>query len=444
MLRSFKIALAIGVALLGSLFAPADAKAGWGHWGHHHGWGGGYGGGWGYGGWGHHHGYYGGGLASVYGLPYYGGSWGGYGWPSYGWGSSYTSLSIGLGPAWWGGYSYDYPRRYPYIYPGSLSPYDTFYYPGIASYPVSSYAYRPYYASGYGTYGSSIYGSSSCCAPVVASTCCDPCAGLPVDSSVPSTAAPTYNAPEAAPAPPAEPAPASAEAAPSVRALPNWIPSSSLTRAEQERGVANGSLLTAAGRGSVQSVSLAKPVMPEIATDLVPLSTTLLQAADAIFAAGDYRQAAAAYARLTIRYGNHDELAVRRFIALVASGDCEQAAVMFEAASLSEQSLLASALPSGGLAELYGASASQRETHADYLAAYALRHPDDGLALAMVGTWLELDGQNERAQLFMQRAAALTPGQQEQESRQQEPSDKQPSDQLPVNSAHLVATDISQ
>lgn len=188
-----------------------------------------------------------------------------------------------------------------------------------------------------------------------------------------------------------------------------------------------GALLTRARRDSVQSVSVAKPVMPEIATSLVPLSKPLLQAADAIFAAGDYQQAAAAYARLTIRYGNHDELAVRRFIALVAAGDCEQAAVMFEAASLAAQPLEISALPAGGLAELYGDTASAREQHVEYLAAYALNHPDDGLALAMVGTWLELDGQTERAQVFMQRAASLAPA-----------------DRLPTNSAHLVATEISQ
>jgi tetratricopeptide (TPR) repeat protein len=209
--------------------------------------------------------------------------------------------------------------------------------------------------------------------------------------------------------------------------LPNWIPSSNLTRAEQSRGAGVGGLLTATGRDSVQSVSLAASITPEIATNLVPLSKALLQAADGVFAAGDYQQAAGAYARLTVRYGNHDELAVRRFIALVASGDCEQAAVMFEAASLSQQALLASALPAGGLTELYGAAAPEREKHIDYLAAYALKHPDDGLALAMVGTWLELDGQTERAQLFMKRAAALAPR-----------------DHLPTNSAHLVAKVVSQ
>jgi tetratricopeptide (TPR) repeat protein len=217
--------------------------------------------------------------------------------------------------------------------------------------------------------------------------------------------------------------------------LPNYIPSSNLTRAGraagQGRGASAGGLLTATGRDAVQSVSLAKPVTPDIAispaTNLIPLSQALLQAADAIFASGDYQQAAAAYARLTVRYGNHDELAVRRFIALVASGDCDQAAVMFEAASATQQPLLARGLPAGGLAELYGAAAAERDKHVEYLAAYALKHSDDGLALAMVGTWLELDGQFERAQLFMKGAAALAPA-----------------DHLPSDSARLVATDVSQ
>jgi tetratricopeptide (TPR) repeat protein len=216
--------------------------------------------------------------------------------------------------------------------------------------------------------------------------------------------------------------------------LPNYIPSSNLTRAgrsqpaaEQGREGFTTALLTTMGRDSVQSVSLAKPVMPEIATNVVPLSQDLLQAADAIFASGDYQQAAATYARLTVRYGNHDELAVRRFIALVASGDCDQAAVMFEAASAAQQPLLVSALPTGGLTALYGLAAPEREQHVDYLAAYALKHPDDGLALAMVGTWLELDGQAERAQMFMKSAAAMAPR-----------------DEIPTDAARLVATDISQ
>lgn len=435
--------MAIGVAVLGTWIVSANAKAGWGdrhhdhghhHHGHHH-----------HGhyhhGWGHHHhrGVY---APSIFGSSFYGSSLGAWGWPSYGLGRSYTSLSIGIGLP---GYTLDYPRRYPYIYPGSLSSYDYYFArPSVLAYPaVSSYYAAPYYSS-YSSYSpryavpytSSHYASSACCAPVPASACCDPCAGLPIDVA-PSTSTPSYTpdsyTPDTVPAVPADPSSASGDVAPSVRALPNWLPSSNLTRsgqaggAGQGRGAVTGALLTTIGRDSVQSVSVAKPVMPEIATTLMPLSKSLLQAADAVFAAGEYQQAAAAYARLTIRYGNHDELAVRRFIALVASGDCEQAAVMYEAASLAEQPLLTSALPAGGLVELYGAAAPAREQHADYLAAYALQHPDDGLALAMVGTWLQLDGQSERAQLFMQRAAALAPA-----------------DRLPTRSEHLVATDISQ
>jgi hypothetical protein len=95
---------------------------------------------------------------------------------------------------------------------------------------------------------------------------------------------------------------------------------------------------------------------------------------------------------------------VRHFVALVANGNCEQAAVLFELASTSEKPLLVSALPVGGLAELYGDQTKARSSHVNYLADYALKHPHDSLALAMVGTWLELDGQPERAQPFLESA----------------------------------------
>lgn len=138
-----------------------------------------------------------------------------------------------------------------------------------------------------------------------------------------------------------------------------------------------------------------------------PLPSALLRSADAIFAAGGYQQAASAYAHLTVHYGNHDELAVRRFVALVASGDCDQAAVLFELATSTGQQLAINALPVGGLAELYGEYADSRTAHADFLAEYALRHPHDHSALAMVGTWLELDAQSERAQPFLESARRL-------------------------------------
>ena len=137
-----------------------------------------------------------------------------------------------------------------------------------------------------------------------------------------------------------------------------------------------------------------------------PLPAELLNAADAIFAAGGYQEAAACYARLTVRYGNHDELAVRRFVALVANGDCDQAAVVVELASAIGQTLDSNSLPQG-LLQLYGRRPTERKNHVEFLADYALKHPTDTQALKMVGIWLELDGQTERAQLFLKPAANI-------------------------------------
>lgn len=100
---------------------------------------------------------------------------------------------------------------------------------------------------------------------------------------------------------------------------------------------------------------------------------------------------------------------MRRFVALVASGDCDQASVLFELAAAQQQPFLVSALPAGGLSQLYQSQSDVRGQHIDHLADYALKRPEDGLALAMVGTWLELDGQPERAQPFLESARRLAP-----------------------------------
>ncbi len=156
-----------------------------------------------------------------------------------------------------------------------------------------------------------------------------------------------------------------------------------------------------------------------------------LDAADALFAAGRYVDAASAYARLTVRYGNHDALAVRRFIALVASNDCDQAAVVYEIAVANGSPITAAGLGTSGLAKLYGQHVGSRQIHVDSLALYAMNRQNDSTALSMVGTWLELDGQTQRAELFHARARML-----EQDSKRVASTSDTP--------AHLVSTELAR
>lgn len=165
--------------------------------------------------------------------------------------------------------------------------------------------------------------------------------------------------------------------------------------------------------GSVRTVSTLKPVAPSTSVIgnidlLTPIPDALLKTADEMFAIGGYEQAASAYARLAVRYGDHDQLAVRRFIALVAGGDHAQASIVYELAMLNDRPLSPSALPAGGLTRLYGAAAQNRHNHIESLASYALKSDNEALAMRMVGTWLELDGQSDRAATFLQRADMLS------------------------------------
>jgi hypothetical protein len=83
------------------------------------------------------------------------------------------------------------------------------------------------------------------------------------------------------------------------------------------------------------------------------------------------------------------------------------------------------------LAGLYGAKSEDRKKHVDFLADFALKHSDDSLPLTMVGTWLVLDGQTERAELFLNRPSERTP---------------KPSTLVvaPEVAAHLVAAELAR
>jgi hypothetical protein len=133
----------------------------------------------------------------------------------------------------------------------------------------------------------------------------------------------------------------------------------------------------------------------------------LIAAADAILAAGGYRQAAQAYAQIVVKYGNSDRLCTRRFIAQVANGDYEQAAVVIELAAANGNRLDRSGLPKGDLQIALGDSSGLIATRTESLAANALQKSEDAVPILTVANWLALSGDNQRADLFKARAEQM-------------------------------------
>ena len=130
----------------------------------------------------------------------------------------------------------------------------------------------------------------------------------------------------------------------------------------------------------------------------------LMAAADAILAAGGYRQAAQAYAQIVVKFGNSDRLVTRRFIAQVANGDFDQAAVVSELAAANGNRLDRSDVPRGNLQIALGDSTGLIAARGEKLAAIALQQTDDAVPMLTVAHWLALSGDNPRADLFKARA----------------------------------------
>ncbi len=134
----------------------------------------------------------------------------------------------------------------------------------------------------------------------------------------------------------------------------------------------------------------------------------LLAAADAILAAGGYRQAAQAYAQIVVKHGNSDRLVTRRFVAQVANGDYEQAAVVVELAKANGNRIDQSDLPQGDLKVALGDKQDLIASRCEGLAANALAKADDATAMLAVAHWLALSGDVARAELFKTRAEQMT------------------------------------
>ncbi len=133
----------------------------------------------------------------------------------------------------------------------------------------------------------------------------------------------------------------------------------------------------------------------------------LIAAADAILAAGGYRQAAQAYAQIVVKHGNSDRLVTRRFVAQVANGDYEQAAVVVELAAANGNQINPGDLPNGDLQLAVGNSNGLIASRSEGLAANALQKSDDAVPMLAVAHWLALSGDNERANLFKARAEQM-------------------------------------
>ncbi len=357
-IRLQKTLWALAVAVMGlSMWASPLACEQASAWHRHHGWG---------------HGWY---------RPYYAWSY-----PSY----SYTSFRVG--------YSFPIYRPYHYSY--------SYYYPSVTYYYSAPVVAAPvYYAP---TYYAPVYYDP--CVSNTSTTTVAPADYVPGYSTEPSYSTGISGADSTLLARSSSTNQSSISTGSFVDRMMSYSTSKVIVPSTENQTrssmLASASTATTSAR-SGKTVSLGSAAS---ATDsqLSELPAALLQSADKIFAAGGYQEAASAYARLTLRFGNHDELIARRFLALVASGDCAQAAVVYELAQAQKVALTTELLPGKNLRGLYGSLASNRVQHCDTLAAYALSNPNDLSALAMVGTWLTLDGQEARAELFLNTASPKT------------------------------------
>ena len=147
---------------------------------------------------------------------------------------------------------------------------------------------------------------------------------------------------------------------------------------------------------------------PELPVMQSSLRGQLIDAADAILKAGGFREAATAYAQLSIRYGQSPDLLVRRFVANVLARDFEQAEVIISLVRLAEQDMLVADLGDAGLTGLLE-SPVLMEAATEALAARALARRHDPIALHSIGTWLALTGDFQRSELFIDAAESAQP-----------------------------------
>jgi tetratricopeptide (TPR) repeat protein len=335
------------VAVVSLLLAlPAEqAEAFHGH--HHGGWGGG---GFHHGGWGGGYRHWGGGWGGYGG---WGRGWGGYGYRSYYGGFGYRpyyGIGLGLG---FGGYGLGY-GGYGLGYGGyGLGGYYGGYYP---SYYYSS----PYYGSSSYFYGqspyfyNSYYGYPSC------------------SYTVPSinyyATTPVVNVTKIVVRKAAPPAPAAAPPAPAAAPRATTLVRSSITDRSRAR----------------QQIKLG----------------------DAAFLAGHYADALSRYRNATETAADYAEAHYRKGHAYVAVGKYDLAAASFRRGLELEP---AARREGFRLDNLYGVKSKAKVVHLENLAAAALMREDVADNYFLLGLMLRFDGENERAERFLAKAASLSP-----------------------------------
>lgn len=127
-----------------------------------------------------------------------------------------------------------------------------------------------------------------------------------------------------------------------------------------------------------------------------------IEIVDQMVQAGGYREAAKAYAELSVRFGSTDELLTRRYVALVLNGDYGQAEVLVELSQVLGKPIALSRLPNN-LRDF--ANAAHVNGALEGLAERALKDRDP-TALRSVAHWLQLCGEEQRSQLFFQASSA--------------------------------------
>ena len=339
---------------------------------------------------------------------------GGFGYGGYGFGLNHHSFRPSIYNPGWGGYS-----RASVYYGGfghSGFGYSRFSYGGLGYWPRASYhvSYRSYAPVFYNSYYQPAYcypNYSTYYAPVVAPVIYSSYSvGFPTCSVTPSVtpsiqtgvALTTY-----------------AVRKPVTSGVPLRLASQPLNQsgsisspadvggrfvATDSTGAASKNLVTMSAANGVNDG--AAPIQVTNAVlDSAPVE--LMAAADAILSAGGYRQAAQAYAQLVVKYGNSDRLVTRRFIAQVANGDYEQAAVVVELAMANGNRIERADLPQGDLKLAIGDSGRLIGERVEGLAANALAQADDAVPMLTVAHWLALNGDDDKANLFKARAEQM-------------------------------------
>lgn len=131
-----------------------------------------------------------------------------------------------------------------------------------------------------------------------------------------------------------------------------------------------------------------------------------VSAVDEIFRAGSPRTAARHYAKLSLRFGASESLMTRRFVAQVASGHFEQALVICSLARLMKVEISNKMLPGNSVSGL-GISPPLAKLLSEELAALTILQSSDPDRLDVIATWLEINGEEKRSDLFFEKAQQI-------------------------------------